>query len=97
MSNINSNLEQLLAEKNVLESKINEYKLHKTIIFEQKGIEVILKKGKQLVQKGFTAQQANEVLQKICHEVCEELSKIDFEIENLEKQLSNIDNNSESL
>nr|WP_298891424.1 hypothetical protein [uncultured Acinetobacter sp.] len=49
------------------------------------------------MQKGFTAQQANEVLQKICREVCEELSKIDLEIEILEKQLSNIDKSSESL
>lgn len=97
MSHTHPNLEQLLVEKNVLESKINEYKLHKTIIFEQKGIEVILIKGKQLVQKGFTAQQANEVLQKICREVCEELSKIDLEIEILEKQLSIIDKSSESL
>lgn len=97
MSKTHADLEQLLVEKNVLKSKINEYKLHKTIIFEQKGIEVILKKGKQLVQKGFTAQQANEVLQKICREVCEELSKIDLEIEILEKQLSIIDKSSESL
>lgn len=97
MSHTHPNLEQLLAQKNELESKINEYKLHKTIIFEQKGIEVILKKGKQLVQKGFTAQQADSVLQQICREVCEELSKIDFEIENLEKQLINIDNHSASL
>ena len=97
MSKTHANLEQLLVEKNALESKINEYKLHKTIIFEQKGIEAILEQGKQLVQKGFTAQQANEVLQKICREVCEELSKIDFEIEILEKKLSNIDNHSASL
>lgn len=97
MSKTHTNLEQLLAEKNELESQIKDYKFRKQIIFETKGIEAILEQGKQLVQKGFTAQQANEVLQKICREVCEELSKIDLEIEILEKQLSNIDKSSESL
>ena len=97
MSNINSNLEQLLAEKNVLESKINEYKLRKQIIFETNGIEAILEQGKQLVQKGFTAQQANEVLQKICREAYEELCQIDKELQVMEEKLIALDNSIMSL
>ncbi len=34
------------------------------LFLKQMGLTAILEQGKQLVQKGFTAQQANDVLQK---------------------------------
>lgn len=92
MSNIYSNLEQLLAEKNILESKINEYKLRKKIIFETNGIEAILEQGKQLVQNDFTAQQVNNVLQNICRKAYEELCQIDKELQVMEEKLIALDN-----
>jgi hypothetical protein len=49
------------------------------------------------VQKGFTAQQANEVLQKICREAYEELCQIDKELQVMEEKLIALDNSIMSL
>ncbi len=40
MSHTHPNLEQLLAEKNELESQIKDYKFRKQIIFETKGLKL---------------------------------------------------------
>lgn len=97
MSDKDFNLEQLLKEKEVLLNRIENFYFQYKLVFEQKGITVLLKKGSELVEQGFTAQEANDRLQNICRETMEELTQIDIERVRLEETLRKVNDEIEAF
>jgi transcriptional accessory protein Tex/SPT6 len=68
----------------------NIHNIQKRTIFENKGIEAILKTGKELIGMAFIVQYVNAILQNICSEVVHELSKSYSELVCLEEKLFDI-------
>lgn len=91
------NLEQFLKEKENLLNQIEKFYFQYKLIFESKGIDVLLKKANNLIEQGFTAQEANDKLQCICRKTMEELTQVDTERERLGEILKRVNDEIEAF
>ena len=82
--------EEFLKEKETVLHQIEDCYFQYKLIFEQKGIKVLLLKGNDLVKQGFNTQEANDKLQDICRKTTEELDQIYRKIEELETKLKKL-------
>ncbi|MFW1857074.1 hypothetical protein [Acinetobacter defluvii] len=85
------NLDELLIEKETLNSNIENCKFNRRLIFENKGILYLLKKSNKLVcENGLTPEQANNELQQEIKKIQEEFLNIDLEQDHLYQKLNEV-------
>lgn len=85
------NLDELLKEKESLNSDIENCKIAKKLIFDSKGILNLLQKANGLVHKeGLTLDQANNEIQKDLKKIQEDFFNIDLEQDHLYQKLNEV-------
>ena len=82
--------EEFLKEKEAVLRQIEGCYFQYKLIFEQKGIKVLLLTGNSLLKQGLNAHEANDKLQDICRKTTEELDRIYRRTEKLQTKLKKL-------